>query len=187
MPRASVPTNAAAIKGQVADSVARLLDGRRPDLVLMADLLYWNGSDIFEPDMIEPLTDTLAAALTHGSADVLAICAFRERWAEREDKFVACCEDRSLHVQRLDRAVTGQHKCTPDCSQSRPSRRIVPQRSPSQWRLHSSGAWWSTERALSGRALRGCSSRLRHSSASTTRRRSPSTKDRPAAPRFRRF
>ena len=109
MPRASVPTNAAAIKGQVADSVARLLDGRRPDLVLMADLLYWNGSDIFEPDMIEPLTDTRAAALTHGSADALAICAFRERWAEHEDKFVACCEDRGLHVQRLDRAVVAAH------------------------------------------------------------------------------
>lgn len=115
----------AALPWGSSDSIARLLEGQRPvDLVLMADLLYWNGSDIFAPDLIEPLSDTLAAALAHGSADVLAVCTFRERWAEREDKFVACCEDRGLRVQRLDRAVVAAH--SPACPQDADVRQLAP-------------------------------------------------------------
>ena len=117
--------SAAALPWGSADSVASMLEGQRPlDLVLMADLLYWNGSDIFEPDLIEPLSDTLAAALAHGSADALAVCAFRERWAEREHKFVACCEDRGLRVQRLDRAVVTAH--SPACPQDADVRQLAP-------------------------------------------------------------
>ena len=68
--------------------------------------------------------------------------------------------------------------------QSRPSRRMVPQHCPSKWRLQARGG---RRRKLYGRGLRGCRPRLRHSAASATRRRSPSTNHRPAAPGFRRF
>ena len=67
---------------------------------------------------------------------------------------------------------------------SRSTREIVPQHSPSQWRLQARGG---RQRKLLGRGLRGCRPMLRHSAASTTSRRSPSTTDRLSAPGLRRF
>ena len=56
------------------------------DLVLLCDLLYWQGGDIFVQDTLTALSATLVAAM---APRTVAILAYRERWPEREAQFMA--------------------------------------------------------------------------------------------------
>ena len=56
------------------------------DVVLLCDLLYWQGGDIFVEDTLTALSATLAAAM---APRTVAILAYRERWPEREAQFMA--------------------------------------------------------------------------------------------------
>ena len=77
------------------------------DLVLAADCLFWQGGDIFERDSLEPLCNTLAAALENSRA--VAIFAYRERWVEREAIFCELCRERGLAVISCDADLLTPH------------------------------------------------------------------------------
>ena len=56
------------------------------DVVLLCDLLYWQGGDIFVEDTLAALSATLAAVM---GPRTVAILAYRERWPEREAQVLA--------------------------------------------------------------------------------------------------
>ena len=55
------------------------------DVVLLCDLLYWQGGDIFVEDTLTALSATLAAVMSQRTVGILA---YRERWPEREAQVV---------------------------------------------------------------------------------------------------
>ena len=63
--------------------------------------------DIFERDSLEPLCNTLAAALENSRA--VAIFAYRERWVEREAIFCELCRERGLAVISCDADLLTPH------------------------------------------------------------------------------
>ena len=73
-----------------------LLSSAGTYLVLLADLIYFSGKDLLEPDTLEPLAETLKLALAHPRA--VAVFAYRERDPEREAHFCAICEARGMQV-----------------------------------------------------------------------------------------
>ena len=88
-------------------------------LILLADLLYWSGSDVLEPDTLEPLAHTLSLALQQRPW-AIAICTFRERNPEREEYFLQrlCHEryglavDAPLEAQRVAELSPGPEERT---------------------------------------------------------------------------
>ena len=74
-------------------------------LVLLADLIYFAGKDLLEPDSLEPLSETLHSVLQHPHA--VAVFAYRERDPEREEHFCSLCQARGMKVDTapLDPAV----------------------------------------------------------------------------------
>jgi hypothetical protein len=72
------------------------------DVVLLCDLLYWQGGDIFVEDTLTALSATLAAVM---APRTVAILAYRERWPEREAQFAALCEARGLALEAVSPEV----------------------------------------------------------------------------------
>ena len=70
--------------------------GAGASLVLLADLLYFRGSSLFEPDTLEPLAETVRLALAARCS--FALCCFRVRDRRREAHFRALCEARGLAI-----------------------------------------------------------------------------------------
>lgn len=66
-------------------------------LVLLADLLYFAGKPLFEPDTLEPLVTTLGRALAQQPRSV-ALATFRERDPEREAHFRRLCTECGMQV-----------------------------------------------------------------------------------------
>lgn len=66
-------------------------------VILMADLIYFHGKNLLEPDTLEPLAHTLHLALSrHPRA--FAIFTFRERDPEREAHFRSLCVAHDLSI-----------------------------------------------------------------------------------------
>ena len=81
-------------------------DGQPFDLVLMSEVLHWNGSDLFQPDTLEPLAETLSASL---SSKTIAVLAYRQRWPERESAFFNLCKEKNLSYTKIDDKIVACH------------------------------------------------------------------------------
>ena len=66
-------------------------------LVVMADLIYFHGKHLLEPDTLEPLAHTLRLALEQ-RPHAVAVFTFRQRDPGREEHFRALCIDHGLVV-----------------------------------------------------------------------------------------
>jgi predicted nicotinamide N-methyase len=84
------------------------------DLVLAGDLLYWKGGDILEEDTLAPLITTAMSAC---GAHTTMLFAYRMRWADREESFIALCRARGLLVKtchELARRHAPERQTDPD-------------------------------------------------------------------------
>ena len=78
------------------EAVAADSEGSGVDVVLCADLLYWNGGDILSEDTLEPL---LTSAMSACGPHTTLLFSYRERHPEREANFVSLCCARGLLVE----------------------------------------------------------------------------------------
>ena len=68
------------------------------DVVLLCDLLYYQGLDVFDTDTLEPLAATVAALLRGGTATAVALLVFETREPVREAEFLRLCAAKQVRT-----------------------------------------------------------------------------------------